>query len=117
MVIIITFFGGNYQCSHGSIFMKYTRKSLENQTYQDFLTVVVYEPESEQIINNILKEYSNLPKNIIFTKNSSIPINDYIKDGDEVLVVRFRDWRRVGGRKERNVKRLRRPGAWSLPIF
>ena len=71
------------------IFMKYTRKTIENQTYQDFLTVVVYEPESEQIINNILKEYSNLPKNIIFTKNSSIPINDYIKDGDEVLAVRL----------------------------
>ncbi|MDO7203606.1 hypothetical protein Q5M85_04635 [Paraclostridium bifermentans] len=47
--------------------MKYTGKSLINQTNQDFKCVVRYAKESENLIFDALSKYPKLPGNIIFT--------------------------------------------------
>lgn len=71
------------------IFMKYTRKSLESQTYQDFLAIIRYHPKTESIIRKILCEYPKLPDNIVFEFDISKATKDFINDDDEVFYVRI----------------------------
>ncbi|MDH4620218.1 glycosyltransferase [Brevibacillus sp. AY1] len=53
------------------IFMKYTRRSLQRQTNQDFVALVEYEDRTRKKINRQLRKYSKLPKNIRFVPKSS----------------------------------------------
>lgn len=53
------------------IFMKYTRRSLQRQTNQDFVALVEYEDRSRKKIKRQLRKYSKLPKNIRFVPKSS----------------------------------------------
>ncbi|WP_178021336.1 glycosyltransferase [uncultured Paenibacillus sp.] len=48
------------------LFMKYTRKSLQLQTSQDFSCYVLYDQGSERTIQEVLSRYAPLPKNIRF---------------------------------------------------
>ncbi len=50
------------------IFMKFTCKSLIKQTNQDFLALLRYNDESEELINEALNKYTKLPDNIKFIK-------------------------------------------------
>ncbi|SDI21290.1 Putative rhamnosyl transferase [Alteribacillus persepolensis] len=59
------------------IFMNNTRKSLENQTNQNFIALVRYEDSTEEIVKNALSKYKKLPRNIIFVKESTV--DDFIK--------------------------------------
>ncbi|WP_232729983.1 glycosyltransferase [Paenibacillus phocaensis] len=49
-----------------ALFMKYTRKSLQLQTSQDFSCYVLYDPASERTIREVLDRYAPLPNNIRF---------------------------------------------------
>lgn len=60
------------------IFMKYTGKSLINQTNQDFKCVVRYAKESENLIFDALSKYPKLPENIIFTDDGDSYIEKLI---------------------------------------
>ncbi|MGL6173104.1 MAG: hypothetical protein ACRC1P_00635 [Cellulosilyticaceae bacterium] len=71
------------------IFMNYTRKSLENQTNQNFIACLSTYEESMPFINELLKQYPPLPENIIFTPHKEVFINNYIKDGDLFYLVRI----------------------------
>lgn len=73
------------------IFMKYTRKSLENQTNQDFLAIIRYHPKTEDFINKILLQYPKLPNNIVFTYDikETIKNKNFLNDEDELLYVRL----------------------------
>ncbi|MEW9080222.1 hypothetical protein [Terrisporobacter glycolicus] len=73
------------------IFMKYTAKSLINQSNQDFITIVRYWDSSEDLVLDALSKYKPLPNNILFKKDSEADeiINDYIKDSDIFYIVRI----------------------------
>jgi GT2 family glycosyltransferase len=53
-----------------NVFMNYTCKSLINQTNQDFTALVVYDDKTEEVIISELKNYGDLPENIIFIGKS-----------------------------------------------
>ncbi|WP_409273372.1 glycosyltransferase family A protein [Neobacillus sp. SCS-31] len=53
-----------------SVFMKYTLNSLKNQTNQNFIALIQYDPQSEETIKDELKAYKKLPNNIRFVKSS-----------------------------------------------
>lgn len=79
------------------IFMKYTYKSLINQTNQNFLAIINYDVKSHDTIKNILSKYKKLQSNIIFTPAKSIIkkegfcennlVNRYIKGYDYLYLV------------------------------
>ncbi|MFB4163996.1 hypothetical protein ACE1TI_09175 [Alteribacillus sp. JSM 102045] len=73
------------------IFMNNTRKSLENQTNQEFIALVRYEDSTEDIIQTALDEYEKLPKNIIFIKESKVDsyIHSIIKNYYYLYLVRL----------------------------
>ena len=48
------------------IFMNYTCKSLRTQTNQDFETIILYDPLSEELIVKALDQYPPLPPNMHF---------------------------------------------------
>lgn len=54
------------------IFMKYTLKSLKNQTNQNYIAYILYDIKSKSIIEQALLKYPTLPKNVTF-----IPGNNY----------------------------------------
>lgn len=68
------------------IFMEYTRRSLENQTNQDFLAIYHITPQSEEIIRNELKKYKELPNNIIFVVDKYRAIQEYLAGAERVYV-------------------------------
>lgn len=73
-----------------NIFMEYTRKSLESQTYQEFIAIFRYHPKSHAIITKVLSEYPKLPNNIIFSYIGIEKLtNDFINDEDKVFYVRI----------------------------
>lgn len=49
-----------------AVFMKYTLRSLQAQTNQDFLTAVLYADETEPLIQQALSAYAELPSNVQF---------------------------------------------------
>lgn len=49
-----------------SIFMNYTLRSLEGQSSQDFLALVLYNPISEDVVKTALTNYRPLPPNVKF---------------------------------------------------
>jgi hypothetical protein len=53
-----------------SIFMKFTLKSLLNQTNQNYLAFIVYHDSSKQLIERGLQKYPPLPFNINFVSAS-----------------------------------------------
>ncbi|VEF49040.1 Protein of uncharacterised function (DUF3118) [Bacillus freudenreichii] len=55
-----------------SIFMKFTLKSLLNQTNQNYLAFIVYHDTSRKFIENALKNYPPLPSHIRF-----VPVSVY----------------------------------------
>lgn len=74
-----------------SVFMKFTLESLKNQTNQEFITLVRYVPETEDLIQQALRKYDRLPTNILFISNSDYKefiIND-IKNYNDLYLVRL----------------------------
>lgn len=61
------------------VFMKYTAKSLINQTCQDFVCLMRYTKPTEAIIMNELSKYDKLPENIIFTADGDAMIRTLLK--------------------------------------
>ncbi|WP_167568849.1 glycosyltransferase [Brevibacillus migulae] len=53
-----------------SIFMRYTRRSLQKQSNQDFEALVEYEDRSRKTIKKELAKYRKFPKNIKFIPKS-----------------------------------------------
>lgn len=62
------------------IFMKYTAKSLINQTNQNFKCIVRYIKETKHLIDEALLKYPKLPDNIIFTDDGDKTIKEIISD-------------------------------------
>ncbi|MBP2240283.1 hypothetical protein J2Z40_000836 [Cytobacillus eiseniae] len=62
------------------IFVKFTLQSLMQQTSQDFLTLILYEDSTEELIANTLRKYEKLPNNIKFIKKTAYvkEVNQYI---------------------------------------
>ncbi|WFD11384.1 hypothetical protein [Tepidibacter hydrothermalis] len=71
------------------IFMKYTAKSLINQTNQSFICLVRYEKDTEDLVMNAISKYDKLPNNILFTSNADDIINQCIKDYEYAYFVRL----------------------------
>lgn len=72
------------------IFMKYTMKSLKQQTNQDFLAFIFYENDSEDILREALAKYEKLPDNIQFTcLKESKQITENITGYDYLYLVRI----------------------------
>lgn len=61
------------------LFMKYTCKSLLQQTSQDFICLLRCTAETEALINERLKQYPKLPNNIYFTSNAQKIIDESMK--------------------------------------
>lgn len=53
-----------------NIFQNFTLKCLKKQTIQDFTAVYAIDDSTEELINDILKQYEPLPSNIMFVKKS-----------------------------------------------
>lgn len=71
------------------IFMKYTGKSLINQTNQNFKCVVRYAKESEKLIYEALARHSKLPNNIIFSDDGGQAIEDLIEGYKYIYHIRI----------------------------
>ncbi len=73
------------------IFIKYTLRSLTNQTNQNFFAIIKYDDSSEKIINELVKSYKKLPANINFIKKSNYNefIKEKIKGYDYVYITRL----------------------------
>jgi len=73
------------------IFTDFTRRSLEQQTNQDFLCLLRYEEESEAFVHKALAKYPLLPNNIKFVtkKQYKSPFMEYINSSDEFYIVRL----------------------------
>lgn len=72
------------------IFMKYTCRSLKNQTNQNFICFIAYDKESETLIKSALGRYEKLPNNIRFTTDmKSDTINEIKKGCDYVYMIRL----------------------------
>ncbi|MHC1750274.1 MAG: glycosyltransferase family A protein [Cellulosilyticaceae bacterium] len=67
-----------------NIFMNLTFKSLKNQTNQDFETIILYDPLSEEHILEVLGHYETLPSNMhaLPTTTGYKYINKVIKSYD-----------------------------------
>ncbi|MDF2878594.1 MAG: hypothetical protein K0S30_1690 [Clostridia bacterium] len=68
------------------IFNLYTRRSLEAQTNQDFLSVLNVHPDSMSIVEAELKKYPPLPPHIVFTSDKNQTIETYIRDADQLYL-------------------------------
>lgn len=66
------------------IFMNYTLKSLMNQSSQEFMAFVRYDPLSESIVRESLAEYPTLPENIVFVRNEDYEkrVYEYIQGSE-----------------------------------
>lgn len=74
-----------------SIFMKYTLRSLQRQTNSNFLVLVRYLEESEELIQAALGYYKKLPDHIKFVNEQDYmkPLEQYVAGYDEVYFVRL----------------------------
>lgn len=71
------------------IFMKYTAKSLIDQTNQSFKCIVRHTKETENLINEALLRYPELPSNIIFTDCGDDIIEKIISDYKYIYHIRI----------------------------
>ena len=71
------------------LFMKYTYKCLINQTDQDFLCVIHYMQQTENIINEILSKYPKLPINVVFSSDGDNLIKSSLQGYDYVYKLRL----------------------------
>ncbi|MCR8744696.1 glycosyltransferase family A protein [Romboutsia lituseburensis] len=71
------------------IFMKYTCKSLINQSNQSFTAIVHYEQSTENLVMDALSNYEPLPNNIIFTCLPGHDINNLISNYEYVYITRI----------------------------
>lgn len=71
------------------VFMKYTAKSLMNQTNQDFKCIIRYTKETKNLIEEALSKYPKLPNNIIFTYDGDSTIKEIIKDYKYIYHIRL----------------------------
>lgn len=53
-----------------AVFMKFTYRSLKQQTNQNYITLIRYADRSENIVKQALLKYEKLPENIQFVRNS-----------------------------------------------
>ena len=74
-----------------SVFMKYTMKSLKNQTNQDFVALIQYADRTEPLIKLELSKYEPLPENIQFVPASKYQENimKQITGFDRLYLVRL----------------------------
>ncbi len=68
------------------IFNRFTRKSLEFQTNQEFLCLLTFHPDSTDIIQKELLKYPPLPSNIVFTSDKKSLIENYILNADQLYL-------------------------------
>ncbi|MDK2587405.1 glycosyltransferase [Romboutsia sedimentorum] len=71
------------------IFMKYTAKSLINQTNQNFKCIVRHTKETKHLIDEALSKYPRLPGNIIFTDDGDNKIKEIISDYKYIYHIRI----------------------------
>lgn len=69
------------------IFMKYTYQSLIQQTNQEFIALIHYDPLSEHKIQTSLKRYPDLQKNVIFVPDMNKAITKYIQNSTDFFLV------------------------------
>lgn len=72
------------------IFNSFTLQSLKNQTNQNFLSFINYDPSTEELVNKALSKYEALPSNIRFVPPSECKLSmaDAMKDYDDLYLVR-----------------------------
>ncbi|WP_100400356.1 glycosyltransferase family A protein [Bacillus sp. FJAT-44742] len=73
------------------VFQTFTLKSLKNQTNQDFITFVQYDQRSEELVQDALNQYEELPENIKFVKKSAFNtlVNKEVEGHDYFYLVRI----------------------------
>ncbi|MGL5675393.1 MAG: glycosyltransferase [Cellulosilyticaceae bacterium] len=71
-----------------SLFMDYTCKSLRAQTNQEFLALIAYDGQTEDLIRNTLKQYATLPENIRFVTNMYAEISKACVGYDKLYYMR-----------------------------
>ncbi|MBU7008556.1 glycosyltransferase [Phosphitispora fastidiosa] len=71
------------------VFNKFTLRSLKNQTNQDFLTLVNYDPVTESLVMDALGNHEKLPDNVKFVTPSEKNVINNIKGYDHVYIVRI----------------------------
>lgn len=74
------------------IFMSYTCKSIKRQTNQDFLHLIRYDPDSEELIHEALSCYEKLPENIRFVQRGGEygkAIKAYIEGSNQYFQIRL----------------------------
>lgn len=71
------------------IFMKYTAKSLINQTNQNFKCIVRHTKETKAMIDEALLKYPKLPGNILFTDNGDYTIKQLISTYKYIYHIRI----------------------------
>ena len=69
------------------IFMKYTYTSLINQTNQNFIALIHYDPITETKIRTSLSRYPALPNNIRFVPDMEAAIKDIVQNYNYFLLV------------------------------
>lgn len=69
------------------IFNRYTRKSLEMQTNQDFIAILSVHKDSIELVNKVLNNYPKLPNNIIFTTEKEQLIEEELKGYDNIYLI------------------------------
>lgn len=74
-----------------SIFMKFTCESFKAQSNQDFLALIKYDPESEELVKESLGQYDRLPKNVRFIKFDDFDscVAEYASESDLLYMVRL----------------------------
>lgn len=70
-------------------FMKFCLPSLKLQTNQDFLTLVQYDPLSEEYVNKALVKYGKLPENVRFVSARGNPVLKHIDGFDTLYLIRL----------------------------
>lgn len=71
------------------IFMKYTAKSLINQTNQNFKCIVRHTTNTKSLILDALSKYPQLPDNILFTDDGDSTIKEIISGYKYIYHIRI----------------------------
>lgn len=71
------------------VFNRFTLRSLKNQTNQDFLTLVNYDPVTESLVMDALANHEKLPENVQFVTPKGANILKNINGYEYLYVVRI----------------------------
>jgi len=71
------------------VFNKFTLRSLKNQTNQDFLTLVNYDPVTEGLVMDALANHEKLPENVRFVTPRAANMIKNVEGYDYLYVVRI----------------------------